>query len=162
MAMTYILTIRGIPQVYYGTEVLMENSAKPGDHGLIRSDFPGGWEGDKSNAFTGAGLSPHQLRIQAYLKKLLNWRKNKKVIQDGSTLHFAPSNGTYVYFRYNKQEKVMIVLNKNDKQTQLSLNRFNEILNGHQQAVNVLTGEQLSLQEKITLPGKSATVWEIR
>jgi len=162
MAMTYILTIRGIPQVYYGTEVLIENSAKPGDHGLIRTDFPGGWEGDKANAFTGAGLSADQLRIQGYLKKLLNWRKGKKVIHDGSTLHFAPSNGTYVYFRYNKQEKVMVILNKNEKQTELSTGRFNEILKGHQQAVNVLTGEQLSLQEKITLPAKSATVWEIR
>jgi len=162
MAMTYILTIRGIPQVYYGTEVLLENSAKPGDHGLIRTDFPGGWEGDKANAFTGTGLSADQLRIQAYLKKLLNWRKDKKVIHEGSTLHFAPSNGKYVFFRYNKQEKVMIVFNKNDKQTELSANRFSEILKGHQQAVNVLTGEQFSLQEKISLPAKSATVWEIR
>jgi glycosidase len=162
MAMTYILTIRGIPQVYYGTEVLLENSAKPGDHGLIRTDFPGGWEGDKANAFTGAGLSADQQRIQAYLKKLLNWRKDKKVIHDGSTLHFAPSNGTYVYFRYNKQEKVMVVLNKNNKEAQLSAGRFSEILKGHQQAVNVLTGEQVSLQHNITLPARSATVWEIR
>jgi glycosidase len=162
MAMTYLLTIRGIPQVYYGTEVLLENSAKPGDHGLIRTDFPGGWQGDKANAFSGAGLSADQLRIQACLKKLLNWRKDKKVIHDGNTLHFAPSNGTYVYFRYNKQEKIMIVLNKNDKPIQLSTSRFSEILKGHQQAVNVLTGEQVSLQDTISLPARSATVWEIR
>jgi glycosidase len=162
MAMTYILTIRGIPQVYYGTEVLMENSAKPGDHGLIRSDFPGGWQGDRSSAFTGDGLSADQLRIQAYLKKLLNWRKDKKVIHEGSTLHFAPYNGVYVYFRYTRQEKVMVVLNKNDKQTQLTTSRFNELLKGYKQAFNVLTGEQFSLQEMITLPAKSATVWEIR
>ncbi|HRF17358.1 MAG TPA: cyclomaltodextrinase C-terminal domain-containing protein, partial [Chitinophagaceae bacterium] len=76
-------------------------------------DFPGGWQGDKANAFTGVGLSADQQRIQAYLKKLLNWRKDKKVIHDGSTLHFAPSNGIYVYFRYSKQEKVMVVMNKN-------------------------------------------------
>lgn len=162
MAMTYILTIRGIPQVYYGTEVLLENSAKPGDHGLIRTAFPGGWQGDKANAFTGVGLSADQQRIQAYLKKLLNWRKDKKVIHDGSTLHFAPSNGIYVYFRYSKQEKVMVVMNKNIKEVQLSTGRFSEILKGHGQAVNVMTGEQVSLHDKVTLPARSATVWEIR
>jgi neopullulanase len=162
MALTYILTIRGIPQVYYGTEVLLENSAKPGDHGLIRSDFPGGWDGDKVNGFTSAGLSADQHRIQDFMKKLLNWRKNKKVIHDGNTLHFAPANGTYVYFRYNKQEKIMVLLNKNNTEMHLPADRFNEILKDHQHAINVLTDEKLSLQNEFTLPPKSATVLEIK
>ncbi len=84
------------------------------------------------------------------------------MIHEGNTLHFAPSNGTYVYFRYNGQEKVMVVLNKNSNQVKLPTSRFNEILKGNQQAVNVLTGEQVSLQEEITLPARSATIWEIR
>ncbi len=98
MALTYLLTVRGIPQIYYGTEVLMDNAPSFGNHGVIRSDFPGGWDGDAANAFSGKGLSKDQLDIQTYVKKLLNWRKNTAVIHHGKTLHFAPFGGVYVNF----------------------------------------------------------------
>ena len=100
MALTYLLTIRGIPQIYYGTEVLLDNSDSLNNHGVIRADFPGGWKEDTKSGFTGKGLSPGQVSMQAYLKQLLNWRKNNPVIAEGKTLHFAPFNGVYVYFRY--------------------------------------------------------------
>ena len=77
------------------------------DHGIIRTDFPGGWPGDKVNARTNVGLSPQQVAAKAYFKKLLDWRKNKAVIHHGKLMHFSPKEGVYVYFRYNEQEKVL-------------------------------------------------------
>ncbi len=162
MALSYILTIRGIPQVYYGTEVLMHNSAKPGDHGLIRSDFPGGWTGDTANAFTGENLSADQQRIQIFLKKLLNWRKVKTVIHQGKTLHFAPQNGTYAYFRYNDKEAVMVVMNKNSNAVSINTKRFSEIIKERKQGINILTGEKLSIDREIIIPAKSALILEIQ
>ena len=162
MALAYLLTVRGIPQLYYGTEVLLENSAKPGDHGLIRSDFPGGWKDDTLNGFTGAGLSAEQLKVQAYLKKLLNWRKNKKVIHEGKTLHFGPAQGVYVYFRYTASETVMVILNKNNKLTKLETGRFSEILGNRISAKDIITGDRYDIKQALELPAKTALVLEIK
>jgi glycosidase len=162
MALSYLLTIRGIPQLYYGTELLIENTAKPGDHGLIRTDFPGGWKGDTVNGFTGAGLSNDQAMIQAFLKKILNWRKNKKVIHEGNTLHFGPEKGVYVFFRYSKEETVMVVLNKNTHATVINTERFAEIMKNKKTAVNVLTGDQLSFNKELSVAPRSALVLELR
>ena len=162
MALSYLLTIRGIPQIYYGTEVLLENSAKPGDHGLIRSDFPGGWKEDGTNGFTGAGLTREQLRIQSFLRKLLNWRKNKTVIHQGNTKHFGPAKGVYVYFRYNKSETVMVVMNKNTGVTMLDTNRFTEMINGKSQATDVVSGNTFSFGNEISVPAKSVLILELK
>lgn len=162
MALGYLLTIRGIPQIYYGTELLAQNSAKPGDHGLIRSDFPGGWEGDAVNGFTGAGLTPDQLRIRGFVKRLLNWRKQKPVIHQGNTLHFAPAGGVYVFFRYDKQETVMVVINKNEKAASLPLSRYSEIIRSKKTAVDVLTGDMLPLATELKVKGRGVTIMEIR
>ena len=94
-ALIFFLTIRGIPQLYYGTEVLMKNPGTT-DHGIIRSDFPGGWSGDAVNAFTGKGLSETQKSTQAWLKKLLQWRKTATAIHDGQLKHFIPKDGVYL------------------------------------------------------------------
>jgi glycosidase len=162
MALGYLLTIRGIPQLYYGTEVLLENSAKPGDHGLIRTDFPGGWTGDTRNGFTGTGLSADQLRIRSFLKKLLNWRKDKSVIHDGNTMHFGPSKGVYVFFRYTKEERVMVVLNKNSTAVQLSTGRFDEMISNKKQALNVMTGELFMLGKELSLLPGSVLILELK
>lgn len=162
MALSYLLTIRGIPQIYYGTEVLIENSAKPGDHGLIRTDFPGGWKDDASNGFTGTGLSKDQQRIRSLMKKLLNWRKSKTVIHDGNTMHFGPSKGVYVYFRYNQQETVMVIVNKNNETTSLNINRFAEMIKNKKQAANVMTGEQFPLGNEIAITPKSVLILELK
>lgn len=161
-ALTYLLTIRGIPQLYYGTEILMDNSDKPGDHGLIRSDFPGGWAGDTMNGFTGAGLTAAQLTTQAYLKKLLNWRKQKAVIHSGKTLHFAPENGVYVYFRYNSKETVMVVMNKNNSPVNLSPDRFAEITAAKKTAEYIVTGEKFLLATGLVIPARTAMVYELK
>ncbi len=161
MALTYLATIRGIPQIFYGTEILMDNTPNHKNDGLIRSDFPGGWQGDSANGFTGEGLNADQLAVQNYLKELLNWRKNNPVIANGETLHFAPFDGLYVYFRYNPTKTVMVVMNLNDKAMMLEISRFAEILKGRVNGVNVITGEKMALANGFVVPGKAALVVEV-
>jgi len=161
MALVYLSTIRGIPQIFYGTEVLMDNTPNHKNDGLIRSDFPGGWKGDKTNGFTGEGLSADQQSVQIYLKQLLNWRKKNPVISNGQTLHFAPFDGLYVYFRYNKEKTVMVVMNKNDKEVSVDTNRFVEILKGRTNALDVLSNKRVDIKSGISVNPKSATIFEI-
>ena len=161
MALTYLLTIRGIPQIYYGTELLMDNTSHPGNHGVIRSDFPGGWREDSQNALTGKGLTSEQLNMQLYLKQLLNWRKNNPVIATGETLHFAPFMGVYVFFRYNKSKTIMVIMNKNEKPTNIDLKRFSEILGSKSTASNIITKEKLDIGSQMMLIPKSAQVYEL-
>ncbi|MFK7972504.1 MAG: glycoside hydrolase family 13 protein [Bacteroidia bacterium] len=160
MAVAWLLTMRGIPQLYYGTEILMENSAKPGDHGLIRSDFPGGWKGDSINAFTQKNLSTEQLDMQNYVQTLLNWRKNKSLIHNGKTKHFAPENATYVYFRYEGERAVMVAINRRPEAVTLDLARFKEIIKPGTSAQNVMTGERIQLGQSLKLAPEAATILE--
>ncbi len=161
MAMIYLLTTRGIPQIYYGTEILMGNKGTS-DHGIIRTDFPGGWKGDTVNPISQKGLTTQQKSAQDFLKQLLNWRKDATVIHNGQFLHFVPDNDdVYVYFRYNDAEKVMVILNKNQKEVELELKRFNELLEGHQNAKNIITNKSIALGEKITIPPRSGMVLEL-
>jgi glycosidase len=161
MAMAYVLTMRGVPHIYYGTEILMANPGTT-DHGIIRSDFPGGWEGDGKNAFTGDGLSAREREAQQYLRTLLKWRQDKEVIHSGNVTHFRPDDGTYVYFRHDEDETVMVVLNKNAREKDLDLSRFSERLEGYSEAWNVISGSVMTLDENLTLPARSALVLELR
>ena len=156
MALSYLLTLPRIPQIYYGTEILMQNSAKPGDHGLIRTDFPGGWKNDKINAFTGEGLTSDQLEMQSFLRKTLNYRKTSEAIHDGKTIHFAPENGIYVLFRIKKDEIVILILNKNKASTNLNLNRFKEIGLKGKKIKNILTGEEFIWENSLNFNSKGA------
>ncbi|WKK66214.1 glycoside hydrolase family 13 protein [Lutimonas zeaxanthinifaciens] len=158
MAIAYLLTLPRIPQIYYGTEILMQNTAKPGDHGLIRTDFPGGWEGDKINAFTGEGLQKDQKDMQSYLKALLQFRKNSETIHKGKTVHFAPKEGIYLMFRVLNDETVVLILNKNDKEVELDLARFKEMVLDGREMTDIITGENLIWKDKLVLKEKGATV----
>ena len=158
IAMTFIYTTRGIPQVYYGTEILMTG---PADHGSLRSDFPGGWSTDKVNAFIGQGLKLQQKRAQSFIKKLLNWRKESLAITKGDLIHYPPVNGIYVYFRKVEKELVMVLINNNNKSKRISTNRFHEVLAGRNQAKSVLDNKVYDLSAEIDLPRKSALVLEI-
>lgn len=160
MALCYLATIRGIPQFYYGTEVLLSNAGHPGDHGIIRTDFPGGWPGDAVNAVTGTGLTEEQAGTQALLRRLLNWRKDNATIHSGKTLHYAPREGTYLYFRYDAERTVMVALNKNEKAAELAIDRFAEIIRPGSQWRNVLTGETVVLSRNVQVPARSALVLE--
>lgn len=154
MAMGYLLALPRIPQLYYGTEILMQNSAKPGDHGLIRTDFPGGWKDDKVNAFIGEGLTSDQAEMQSFLKKVLNYRKNSEAIHSGKTIHFAPENGVYTLFRIKNDEIVTVILNKNEKPISLNLNKFEEVGLKGKQVVNMITGEAFIFENNLEIGSK--------
>jgi neopullulanase len=161
MALTYLLTIRGIPQLFYGTEILMDNTPNHKNDGLIRSDFPGGWKGDSVNAFTQKGLTSSQVKMQNYLKQLLNWRKGCSVFENGETLHFAPFEGMYVYFRFNKEKTVMMVMNRNENRKDFKLDRFKEIIGNKDYAKDIISNTSFSLKNNLSVDPKSVTIFEI-
>jgi glycosidase len=162
MAMSYVLTAPRIPQLYYGSEVLMTSTTKGRDDPSYRQDFPGGWAGDKVNAFTGEGLSAQQREAQAFLKKLMNWRKGAGVIHHGKTMHYGPEQDSYVFFRYDGTKKVMVALNRNSKDVTLATDRFREMLSGVSSGQDVATGQRFTLKESITLPARSALILELQ
>lgn len=161
MAIAFVATAPRIPQFYAGTEILMTSTTKGRDDPSYRQDFPGGWRGDAVNAFTGAGLDARQAAAQAYVKKLLNWRKGATVIHHGRTMHYGPEANTYVYFRYDGGKKVMVALNKNRTETVLKTARFHEMLDGVRAGVDVATGRRVTLDGEIKLPARSALILEI-
>lgn len=162
MALSFLMTTRGIPQIYYGTEILAENAPNFNNHGFIRSDFPGGWDGDQVNAFTGKNLTPKQLDMQNYLKKLLNYRKSNAVLSKGKLLHFFPIDDIYVYFRQLNNNIIMVVLNRNEQSKMLNTKRFSEILKNKVIAKDIITSEEQQLVNPLNLKGKSATIFEIK
>ncbi|KPM48180.1 glycoside hydrolase family 13 protein [Jiulongibacter sediminis] len=160
MAMVMMATMRGIPQIYYGTEVLMANPNSD-SHGEIRGEFPGGWSDHTANAFTGQNLTEKQKEAQKLIKTLFNYRKNTPALHEGKLLHFTPENGVYVYFRYTDSQKVMVIFNKNPKTQQLDLTRFAEMLEGISEGKDILSGETVDLKQPLTLDMETARVIEI-
>ena len=161
MAVAFILTTRGIPQLYYGTEIMMFNRG-PKDDGIIRSDFPGGWENDQVNAFTGQGLSQDQKEMQEYIGELLNWRKHSPVIHHGQLKHFVPENGIYVYFRYDENNTVMVIMNKNSQPASLTTSRFSEVMKGLRSGYDVLGKKVLDQLDTIHVDPLSVTIIELK
>ena len=158
MAMTIINTVRGIPQIYYGTEIAMSST---GDHGALRKDFPGGWPGDKVNAFTGRSLNKKELEAQNFIRKLLNWRKENIAITMGNMIHYPVENGIYVYFRSYNEALVMVIINNNKKSKTIDPDRFNEVIAEKKQGISILDNKVYDLTTKINLPGKGALILEI-
>ncbi|WP_300434739.1 glycoside hydrolase family 13 protein [Christiangramia sp.] len=156
MALSYILMLPRIPQIYYGTEILMDDSENPGDHGLIRTEFPGGWEDSEVNAFTGEGLTEDQEDMQSFLKTILNYRKDSKAIQNGQTIHFAPENGVYLISRISDDEKVILILNRNEDSVNLDLKRFEELGFDGLEFKNLISGEKMQWNNTLTLPKRGA------
>jgi glycosidase len=161
MAIAFYATTRGIPQIFYGTEILM-SSPGPKDDGIIRSDFPGGWAGDQVNAFTGTGLTDKQKQTQEYVRKVLNWRKTNSTVQSGELIHFAPNDGVYVYFRYNQNSKVMVVLNKNTSEKSLDTDRFSEIMEKCTSGKEVISGIAIPDLKNLKVPATSAMIIELK
>ncbi len=161
LAMTFFLTMRGVPQIYYGTEILMHNDGD-NSHGNIRSDFPGGWANDSIQAISGEGLTKQQKEAQAFVKQLLQWRKGCQTIHDGALKHFIPREGVYVYFRYTDDETLMVILNKNDEEFLLDFKRYNEMIGDEKTGINVLTNEQISLDAPLLLQKKSPYLISIK
>lgn len=163
MALTLISTVRGIPQIYYGSEIGMRGDKNKGGDADIRRDFPGGWKGDSQNAFNPKTQTPEQQDFYNFTQKVLNWRKGKDVIHRGKTKHYMPKEKVYVYFRYNEKEKVMVVINNNEKDQTLDLSRFAESLSGVSAGKDVISGKDFSVnaQNKLTVSGKSSLILEL-
>ena len=161
MAMTLIATVRGIPQLYYGSEIGMKGDKGKGDAD-IRRDFPGGWNGDANNAFTKEGRTAEQQKFFEFSSKLFTWRKSKEVIHSGKMTHYVPDNNVYVYFRYNEKETVMVIINNHsDKQT-IKTNRFKESIQNLKSGKEVLSGKTFDLNNDIEIEGKSALILELK
>ncbi|MDH6253247.1 glycosidase [Chryseobacterium sp. H1D6B] len=162
MALTLISTVRGIPQLYYGSEVGMRGDKNKGGDADIRRDFPGGWKSDKQNAFNPSSQTAGQKEFYQFTQKLLNWRKGKEVIHIGKTKNYIPLNNIFVYFRYNEKESVMVVMNNNTKDEVLPLSRFQESLQGFTAGKEVVSGKEFSLQNSLTLPAKTSMIIELQ
>ena len=157
--MALLLTMRGIPQLYYGTEILMKNMSDP--DGLVRFDFPGGWPGDQSNKFTAAGRTAQENEAFNYVSKLANYRKNNPSLQNGKLTQYVPEDGMYVYFRISAEGKsVMVILNVEDKAKTLNTAKFAEQVKSASTVKNVITGEQTDIKT-INVPAKTTLVLEL-
>nr|WP_246073359.1 glycoside hydrolase family 13 protein [Formosa sediminum] len=154
MALSYMFLMPRIVQVYYGTEILMQNTKKPDDHGLIRSDFPGGWTADPVNAFEGSGLTAAQKNMQQFVGSLLRYRKKSLAIHKGKTIHFAPKDNIYVLSRSATEETVVLILNKNETSFTLHLNRFKELKLEGKTLKNIITGKYLEWNSTLELQEK--------
>ncbi|MBS1524995.1 MAG: glycoside hydrolase family 13 protein [Bacteroidetes bacterium] len=157
-AFAMLMTMRGVAQMYYGDEILMKNYSNP--DGLVRSDFPGGWPGDKDNKFVASGRTNKENDAFNYVRTLANYRKNTPALQTGKLMQYLPEHGIYVYFRYDKLKTVMVVFNSGDKEQTVTTDRYSERINGALKARNVVTDETVELS-KLMVPAKTALVLEI-
>ncbi|HVV56181.1 MAG TPA: glycoside hydrolase family 13 protein [Mucilaginibacter sp.] len=157
-AMAMLMTMRGVPEMYYGDEILMKNFSNP--DGLVRSDFPGGWPGDKDNKFTAAGRTKEENDAFNYVRTLARYRENTPALQTGKMMQYVPQDGVYVYFRYDSRKTVMVVYNGNEKEQTVATGRYSERINGTLKARNIITGETVDLS-KLTVPAKATLVLEL-
>lgn len=161
MAIAWLLTFRGVPQMYYGNEILMTGLTSPSD-GYVRQDFPGGWQGDTANKFTEAGRTAKENAIFNYYKRFLHFRENASAIKTGKFMQFLPEDGVYVYFRYDDHQTIMVVMNQNDGEKTIDLARFSERIKNSTQAYDVATGVTFNLKDKLTIGGKYTLVMELK
>jgi glycosidase len=160
MGIAWLLTYRGIPQMYYGTEVLMKGISNP--DGWVRLDFPGGWNGDPQNKFTSQGRNEKENEVFDYTRRFANFRKASTAIKTGNTMQYLPENGVYVYFRYDNKQTVMCVMNQNTNPATIDMSRFSERIKDFTKAFDVATGVTFNLEPKLTLGGKYVLVMELR
>jgi len=161
MAMAILATVRGIPQLYYGSEIGMAGNKDVGDAD-IRQDFPGGWKDDPINAFTKEGRTLGQNYFFEFTSKLFNWRKNKSVVHFGKMTHYIPENNTYVYFRYNASESVMVLFNNSNENKTINTHRFAENILNYKTGKDVITDQTLDVTNEISLEPKSVLILELK
>lgn len=161
MAIAFLGTVRGIPQWYYGSELVMGGDGGV-SHGAIRQNYPGGWPGDETDAFTASGRTEEQNEVFDYLTKVMNFRKTSEVLHHGNTLHFLPQDEVYVYFRYLNDQAILVMLNNNaDNHTAVDMSRFSEILKDFSQGTEVVSGKKYDDLTRLTVPTKSALIIEL-
>lgn len=159
-AITFLLTSRGIPQIYYGTELLMNGTRAAGGDGNVRRDMPGGFPGDKTDAFTAAGRTDKQNEAFDFIQKLLQWRRGNEAIARGSLKHFMPENGLYVYQRRSGDKEVTVILNGNDSPVTTTMERTLEILPYGSQRRDMLTGKTVTIEPEMTFAPREILILE--
>lgn len=159
-AITFLLTSRGIPQIYYGTELLMNGTRAAGGDGNVRRDMPGGFPGDKTDAFTAAGRTDKQNEAFDFIQKLLQWRRGNEPIARGSLKHFMPENGLYVYQRRSGDKEVTVILNGNDSPVTTTMERTLEILPYGSQRRDMLTGKTVTIEPEMTFAPREILILE--
>lgn len=156
-AVTLLLTIRGIPEIYYGTEILIAGDKSVGD-GNVRMDFPGGWKNDKQNAFTAQGRTTEQNEAYSFMQKILHWRKDNEVIAKGTFKHFTPYNGIYVYERKFQDKSIVVFLNGTDWQKSIDLNPYKEVIR-NRQAKDIISEKVFDLENNLTIDERGVLVF---
>ena len=159
----FILTTRGIPQIYYGTELLFTGTKNEGD-GIIRKDMPGGWRGDERSVFTSEGRTDMENEAWNYMSTILNWRKTSEAVKHGDLIQYAPLReygDCYVYARIKGDETVLVVLNGSDKATELEMGRYSDVIRDYAAGTDVVTGQTFSLTEKLPVPARGAYILEL-
>lgn len=160
IGLAWLLTFRGVPQLYYGTEVMMKNFADP--DGKVRLDFPGGWAGDSANKFTPAGRTLQEDSLFNYTRALAQFRKSSSAIKTGKLMQYVPEDGVYVYFRYDAKQTVMCIMNPDDKEKEITTTRFEERLKGFTKAKDVITGQSVKIGDKMKVPAKTQLVFHLQ
>lgn len=162
LGLTWLYTVRGVPQMYYGTEFLMKNFKNPSD-AEVRKDFPGGFKGDTENKFTAAGRNAQENEAFDFNKKLLNYRKTSEALTKGKFMQFTPfDGGIYVYFRYTDKQTVMVVSNTKNTDSSVPTANFAEVIKGAKSAKNIMTGEVLNDITNIKVPAMTALILELK
>jgi glycosidase len=162
MVMALLATMRGIPQLYCGSEWMMRNNAKQG-HGEERLDMPGGWPGDKRSVFEASSRTKVENEVFDYTKKLFNWRKTAGVIHTGKLMQFLPvDNNLYVYFRYTGTERVMVVINNSREEKNIDWSRYAEMTGGYTRGVDVVSGQTVVVDEPWRVAPQTAQVVHFR
>jgi glycosidase len=158
-AIAWLLTCRGIPELYYGDELGLEGFTSPND-GHVRQDFPGGWASDPVNKFSIAGRNAQEEGIWRYIAKLANFRKASSALTTGKMMQYVPEDGIYVYFRYNNDQTIMVVMNTAKEKKNISPKKYFERTNGFSKMKNVITGEVANLND-FSIDAKASGVWEL-
>jgi len=157
MALAWLMTCRGIPQLYYGTEVLMKGISNP--DGWVRLDLPGGWQGDKKSVFTEQGLTDQEKEMLHYTQLLGNYRKSSSAIKNGKMMQYIPNDGLYVYFRYTDNQTIMCVMNTSEANKQVDFSNFTERTNGFAGGKDILAGGNVAT--KFNIPAQSFKLIEL-
>jgi len=160
MVMAFLATVRGIPQLYYGSELLMAGDGTLG-HANIRQDFPGGWPEDPASAFTEKGRTTQQQETITYISRLFNYRKNNPVLHKGKLIHFVPDNNVYVYFRILNNRAVMVILNASEEERELQTEKYSEVLKSFSSGKDVVTGKIIPDLSRLTVGAMDAMVMEL-
>jgi neopullulanase len=156
-----LLTTRGVPQLYYGTENLTKNFKNPSD-AEVRKDFEGGFPEDKVNKFLASGRTEKENEAFNFVKKLSNYRKSSEALTTGKLTQYLPQDGLYVYFRHTSDKTVMVIMSQNKEDKNLDTNRFMENINGFTFAKNVLSDALISDLKTLKVPANSFTILELQ